>query len=110
MQISSIHSGSRSRAVKRVKTDESIVVPPRVVRGRSELDTRADTTCAGFNCRLIHYTGQQCDVKGFHDDMDLIPQVPIAKVATLWIDPNTGEGYILIFNEVLYFGLSLIHI
>ena len=109
MQISAIRSGSRSRAVKRVKTEESILVPPRIARGQSELDTRADTTCAGFNCRLIHYTGQQCDVKGFHDDMDLIPQVPIGTVATLWCDPDSGEGYILIFNEVLYFGNKLDH-
>ncbi len=83
--------------------------PNTAAHGRSELDTRADTSCAGFNCRLVHYTGQQCDVKGFHDDLEIIPQIPIATVATLWCDPNSGEGYILILNEVLFFGSCLNH-
>ena len=109
--INAIRSGCRSgRAVKRVKSsDNDACQPPAPTSGRSELDTRADTCCAGFNCRLIHYTGQECDVKGFHGDLDTIPKVPIATVATMWCDPTSGEGYILILNEVLFFGNKLDH-
>ena len=76
---------------------------------RCELDTRADTCCAGQNCRPIFYTGQQCEVQGFHDTFAPVPDVPIATVATAWSNPLTGEGYILIFHEALYFGRNMDH-
>ena len=73
------------------------------------MDTRADTTCAGINCRPIYYTGQHCEAHGFHDELTPIKDVPIATVATAWSDPNTGESFIIIINEALYFGNSLDH-
>ena len=33
--------------------------------GRCEMDSRADTCCAGKNCRMLSTTEQLCDVKGF---------------------------------------------
>ncbi len=74
-----------------------------------ELDTQADTCCAGTNCRLIFFTGQQCEVQGFYDDFRPVPDVPIATVATTWSDPLTGKGYILIMHKVLYFGNKMDH-
>jgi hypothetical protein len=79
------------------------------IEARCELDTRADTCCAGINCRPIFFTGQQCEVQGFYDDFTPVPDVPIATVATTWSDPLTGKGYILIKNEVLYFGNKMDH-
>ena len=76
---------------------------------RCELDTRADTCCAGINCRPIFFTGQQCEVHGFHDDFTPVSDVPIATVATTWSDPFTGRGYILIIHESLYFGSIMSH-
>jgi len=76
---------------------------------RCELDTQADTCCAGINCRPIFSTGQQCEVHGFHDDFTPLNDVPIATVATAWSDPLTGRGYILIFHETLYFGDKMNH-
>ena len=76
---------------------------------RCELDTRADTTCAGINCRPICYTGQHCEAHGFHDELTPIKDVPIATVATAWSDPNTGESFVIIIHEALYFGNSLDH-
>jgi hypothetical protein len=110
MQIKAIKSGIRSdRAVKQVKVDCSTLPTPNYLDARSEIDTRADMTCAGCNCSPIYYTGQHCNIKGFHDDLAILPKVPIATVATAWSDPNTGEGYILIYNEVLFFGNDLDH-
>jgi hypothetical protein len=75
-----------------------------------ELDTRANTTCAGINCRPIFYTGQHCQAYGFHDDLTPINDVPIATVATAWSDHNTGKSFIIIIHESLYFGDSMDHL
>ena len=76
---------------------------------RCELDTRADTTCAGINFRPLYFTGQTCEAYGFHGDLSPISDVPIATVATAWSNTTTGQSFILIFNEVLYFGRDLDH-
>ena len=74
-----------------------------------ELDTRTDTMCAGINFRPLYFTGQTCEAYGFHGDLSPISDVPIATVATAWSNTHTGDSFILIFNEVLYFGASLDH-
>ena len=103
--------GPASRSVKRLKINEVEQVRRADFgkEARCELDTRADTCCAGTNCRPIFYTGQQCAVQGFHDDFAPVPNVPVATVATTWSDPLTGKGYILIIHETLYFGNTLDH-
>jgi hypothetical protein len=53
-------------------------------RGRAEIYTRADTTCAGAAFVLLETTGKECDVKGFHDDMAPIGNIPIATCATAY--------------------------
>jgi hypothetical protein len=58
---------------------------------RNELDTRADTICAGANFKCIRLTGMVCQVQGFHKSFDAIPNIPVATVATVWDDPNTGN-------------------
>lgn len=103
-----IFSGPRKahRAVKRSRT-----MPPRVdevIHARNELDTRADTICAGQNFVKISDTGQVCDVKGFHDDFDSIKDVPVATVATAYRDAN-GSVYILVIHEALFFGSQMDH-
>lgn len=75
----------------------------------SELDTHADTICAGQNCRLIHYTGQECTVSGFHHQLGTMEKIPIATMATAWSDEHTGQGFILIMHETLFFGNDLDH-
>ena len=106
--VQAIRSGPRSRPrqVKKIKTD--LTGTPGTV-ARCELDTRADTICAGTNCRPITFTGQQCEVKGFSEDFEPITDVPVATVATAWCDGDGGPTYILIFNEALYFGDKLDH-
>ena len=97
------------RAVKRTKVENIRPTVDFGIEAKCELDSRADTSCAGINCRPIHFTGQQCEVNGFHNKLEPITDVPIATVATAWSDPFAGTTYILIINEALYFGDSLDH-
>ena len=57
---------------------------------------------------MLSSTGQTCDVKGFHDNFEVIKDVPIARVATAYKDSD-GMTYILIINEALYFGQEMDH-
>jgi hypothetical protein len=50
-----------------------------------------------------------CQVQGFHKSFDAIPNIPVATVATVWDDQNTGLSYILIIHQALYFGAQLDH-
>jgi hypothetical protein len=111
--IGAIRTGPRSpgRSIKRIQTNEGVTPPSHEVGvdARCELDSRADTTCAGINCRPLYYTGQHCEAYGFHNDLSPIKNVPIATVATAWSNQHTGESFILIIHEALYFGSSLDH-
>ena len=78
-------------------------------RAICEADTAADTCCSGINHRPISFTGQTCEVQGFHDDMSAIKDIPVATTATAYTDQETGQTYILIFNEALYFGSTMDH-
>ena len=105
-------SGPRrlNRQVKKARTNAKDIeetVPVQYVE-KCELDTHADTICAGRNCRLLDRTGHCCDVRGFHDELSEMKDVPVATVAT-GITTSDGIEYILIFNEVLYFGDTMDH-
>ena len=75
-----------SRAINRSKTAPSAKKSDHEIKvdGRCELDTRADTICAGKNSCMLSTTGGACDVKGFHDDFDVIKDIPIAWVTTAY--------------------------
>jgi hypothetical protein len=64
-------------------------------RFKAEIDTRADTVCAGQGFELIHQTGRIADVSGFHSDLGAITSVPIAQVATAYYDTADQETLIL---------------
>ena len=89
-KVQGMVSGPRrmSQASKRAKTAPSAETSDNeiMVDGRCELDTRADTICAGKNFCMLSTTGGVCDVKGFHDDFDAIKDIPIARVATPYQD------------------------
>jgi len=76
---------------------------------KSELDSHADTTVAGAICYVMEYTESSCDVFPFSEEYQPMKQVPIAKVATAYDHPRTGETYILIFGQALYLGDKLQH-
>jgi hypothetical protein len=77
---------------------------------QNELDTRADTICAGANFLCICPTGMTCNVQGFHQSFAPIPEIPVAMVATAWDDPETGQMFILVIHQALYFGKQLDHL
>jgi hypothetical protein len=59
------------------------------VVAKNELDTRADTFCAGTNSCCLRPMGMTCSVHGFHHSFAPIPEIPVATVATAWDDQNT---------------------
>jgi hypothetical protein len=79
------------------------------VEAKSELDSHADTTVTESNCRVLEYTEKSCDVYPFSNSYEPLTQIPIAKVATAYDHPLTGETFILIFGQALYFGDKLEH-
>ena len=68
---------------------------------RMELDSHADTTVAGRNCTVMHYTEKSCDVAPFSNTYDPMTNIPIITAATGFTS-TTGRQYILFFNESLY--------
>ena len=74
--------------------------------GRNEMDSHADTSCAGANWKAIELTGLTCDVSPFTQDYDAVKDVPVATCATAVTD-NSGETIILVCHQMLFFGTSL---
>ena len=103
-----IHSGLRR--ISLVNNRSTISIPTNYAfRGRAEIDTRADTTCAGAAFALIETTGKECDVTGFHDNMAPLKNIPIATCATAYDHLELQETVILLFHEALYFGKEMEH-
>ena len=73
------------------------------------MDSHADTIVAGANCCIMAYTGRECDVAPYSDTYSPIKNVPIVQAATAWQSPDTGQTYILKFNEALWMGDTLGH-
>ena len=80
-----------------------------ITYARCELDSHADTTVAGSNCIILHYTGKECDVSPYRDNYNPIQNVPIVTAATAWQSPVTGQTYILVLNEALWMGDTMQH-
>jgi hypothetical protein len=108
--VKQITSGPRTvaRVTKKRKTSSGDEPTPGHI-AQNELDTRADTICAGANFLCIHPTGMTCSVQGFHQSFAPIPEIPVATVATAWDDPTTGQTFILVIHQALYFGTKLDH-
>jgi hypothetical protein len=72
-----------------------------------ELDSHADTSCIGANCRIIAYTDKVCSVTPYHPKYKALQNVPIVQAGTAYEDRESGKTYILILNQSLYLGDSL---
>ena len=71
-----------------------------------ELDSHADTCCAGPNfLRIDSPDDEVINVYGFNGNQT--SNVPITTVATLYQDPDSGAQYILVFHQTLYFGMRI---
>ena len=74
----------------------------------NEMDSHADTCCAGANWRLMNTTGQVCEVQPFLNSCDPATNVPIAQCCTVWTDVhNGGQEYLLVADQMLWFGPDL---
>ena len=77
-------------------------------QSRSELDNRSNTSCGGANFWLHELTRESCSVYPFSTSYDLMQDVQISTCLTAYTD-EYGRTWILVFNEVLWFGSSIDH-
>ena len=79
------------------------------VVGENEFDTHADTCCAGANWRYMAGTNEVCEVSPFLDSFPAVKEIPIARCCTVWTSPVTGHEYLLVGEQMLWFGTSMDH-
>ena len=77
--------------------------------GRNELDTHADTCCAGANWKLMEMTHEVCEVTPFLDSYEPVKEVLVARCCSVWTSPQTGTEYLLVGDQMLWFGSQLGH-
>ena len=75
----------------------------------NESDSNADTCCLGSNFVPIEFTGRTADVFPYDKSYKPLLNVPIVNAVTAWKDPRSGETFILVINEELYYGTILEH-
>ncbi len=69
-----------------------------------EVDSHADTCCAGTTFYLVEETDRTADVEGFHEDLGKLENIPIGTCYTAIDHPGLQETIIGVFHECLYFG------
>ena len=74
---------------------------------RNELDTHADTCCAGANWSVLELTGDICKVNPFLESYDPINEIPVARCCTVFTSPDTSEEFLLVGDQMLWFGTAL---
>jgi len=83
--------------------------PPAYTLAENELDTNADTCCLGKNFIVLQATYRTADVYAYDTSIQPIENVPIVTAATAYDDTMSGDTFILVFNESLYYGEKLDH-
>ncbi|PJF33334.1 MAG: hypothetical protein CUN57_02455, partial [Phototrophicales bacterium] len=92
------HVGETAKAVEEIPYQTK----PGTV-GRNELDTHADTCCAGKNWRLLELSGEVCEVQPFLDSYEPIQSVVVGQCGTVWTNQEDGKEYLLIGEQMLWF-------
>ena len=69
-----------------------------------ELDSHADTFCAGSNSVLLEGTGEKVTVQPFSQESNSLDDIPIGTVAIAYDNPDNGKVTILIVHEASFFG------
>ena len=83
--------------------------PPANTVAPNETDSNADTCCLGKNFLVVNVMTRMADVYAYDKSIAPIENVPTLSGATAYDDPVTGETYILVFHESLYYGTRLDH-
>jgi hypothetical protein len=68
------------------------------------LDLHADTIVGGANCILLEMSRETANVHSFSDERKVFSNVPIATIATMWVNQETSEVIVLVMNRALHFG------
>jgi len=97
------------RHVQSAHTSQLWTDPPVNTTADNECDTNADTCCLGKNFLVLHSTYRTADVYAYDTSIKPIENVPIVTAATAFDDPTSGNTFILVFNEALYYGEKLDH-
>ena len=72
--------------------------------GQNELDTHADTCCAGANGKLMKLTNEVCDVSPFLNTYAPEKEIPVGQCCTVWTCNDTGHETLLVADQMLWFG------
>ena len=75
----------------------------------NELDTDADTCCLGSNFAVLQITSRTADVYPYDPSFKLLYNLPIVSGATTVMDSITGNSFIMVINEALYYGKKIDH-
>jgi hypothetical protein len=71
----------------------------------NEMDTHADTCCAGSNWSLMEITGEVCDVNPFLNSYDPVTEIPVARCCTgVWTNQEDSTEYLIVADQMLWFG------
>ena len=97
-------STSSCRQVSCTKSSHNIqnMIPDEPVFGHFELDSHANACVQGPNFIVLSFTGCECDVSPYSESYDALQDVPIVTGATAWTCQESGETFILVFNEGLW--------
>jgi hypothetical protein len=76
---------------------------------RNELDTHADTCCAGANWSFMELIGEICNVNPFLDSYQPIQEIPVARCCMVWTNQDDSVEYLLVGDQMLWFGTQLPH-
>jgi hypothetical protein len=76
---------------------------------RNELDTHADTCCAGANWSLMELTGEACDVNPFLDSYQPIQEISVTRCCTVAMNQEDSVKYLHVGDQILLFGTQLPH-
>jgi len=68
-----------------------------------ELDSHADTVCAGRGFVQFEQPDRFVDVHPYSEEYDPIKNIPITTAATVWTSEK-GDSFLLLFPEALFFG------
>ena len=73
-----------------------------------EWDSNADTCCLGANFIVLSYTQRIAEVYPYNPTLPSV-KVPIVSGATAYDCPDTGETFVFVVNEGLYYSTKLDH-
>ena len=95
------------RRIDAVSAEQFQPVPNQTAN--NECDTNANTCCLGKNFIILQYTTRMADVYPYDKSYKPIEGVPIVSGAMAWDNPLSGQTYILVVNEALYYRTKLDH-